>query len=69
MPEKLQLICFSNGPLSNYTYPKMIVIDKHASETGKKSFIRMLNLLNNTDTIKINKAHTLKVSLIKKGNY
>jgi LacI family transcriptional regulator len=37
------------------------------NEAGKKAFIRMLNVLNNTDTIKITRVHTLKTSLLKRG--
>lgn len=67
IPEELQLICYSDGLLSNYSFPKMSVIDQHAPEIGKKAFIRMLNLINNTDKIKVTRVHTLKSSLIKRG--
>ncbi|QJP35176.1 LacI family transcriptional regulator [Nonlabens sp. Ci31] len=67
IPEELQLICYSDGLLSNYSFPKMSVIDQQALEIGKKAFIRMLNLINNTDKIKVTRVHTLKSSLIKRG--
>ncbi|WP_292891099.1 LacI family DNA-binding transcriptional regulator [Nonlabens sp.] len=67
IPEELQLICYSDGLLSNYSFPKMSVIDQHASEIGKKSFVRMFHLINNTDKIKVTRIHTLKSSLIKRG--
>ena len=45
----------------------MPVIDLHALEIGKKAFVWMLNLINDTNKIKVTRVHTLKSSLIKRG--
>ena len=36
IPEALQLICYSNGLLSYYSFLKMSVIDQHSKELGKE---------------------------------
>jgi len=67
VPKHLQIICYSNGLLSEYSFPKMTVIDQHAAELGKKTFIRLKNLINNEEEIKVTRIHTLKTSLIERG--
>ncbi len=67
IPEKLQIICYSNGLLSEYSYPKMTVIDQHAAELGKKTFTRLKNLIGDEEEIKVTRIHTLKTSLIERG--
>lgn len=67
IPEDLQIICYSNGLLSEYSFPKMTVIDQHAAELGKKTFIRLKNLINNEDEVQVTRIHTLKTSLIERG--
>ncbi|AZQ44452.1 LacI family DNA-binding transcriptional regulator [Nonlabens ponticola] len=67
IPQDLQIIGYSNGILSRYSYPKMTVIDQHARELGNKAFIRMRNLIDNEDDIKVTRIHTLKTSLLERG--
>ena len=67
IPQDLQIICYSNGSLSKYSYPPLTVVDQHAEELGKKAFIRMHNLLKNTDEVKVTRVHTLKSTLIQRG--
>lgn len=67
IPEDLQIICYSNGLLSEYSFPKMTVIDQHAAELGKKTFIRLKNLINIEDEVQVTRIHTLKTSLIERG--
>ncbi|BAO56473.1 LacI family DNA-binding transcriptional regulator [Nonlabens marinus] len=67
IPKDLQIICYSNGLLSEYSYPKMTVIDQHAAELGKKTFVRLKNLITNEEEIKVTRIHTLKTSLIERG--
>jgi LacI family transcriptional regulator len=67
IPEKLQIVCYSNGLLSEYSYPKMTVIDQHAHELGRKTFVRIKNLIHNEDDIKVTRIHTVKTSLIERG--
>ncbi|WP_124981367.1 LacI family DNA-binding transcriptional regulator [Nonlabens xiamenensis] len=67
VPEELQIICYSNGALARYAFPKMTVVDQHAEELGKKAFIRMHNLIKNKDEVKVTRVHTLKSTLVKRG--
>ncbi len=67
IPQDLQIICYSNGLLSEYSYPKMTVVDQHAKELGSKTFIRLQNLINNEEDIKVTRIHTLKTSLLERG--
>ena len=66
VPEELQIISYSDGILSNYSRPKISVMDQHAEELGKKTFIRMQNLINNKDEVKVTRIHTLRTSLIRR---
>jgi LacI family transcriptional regulator len=67
VPDQLQIICYSNGILSQFSYPQMSVMDQHAGELGKKTFVRIHNLLNNKDEIKVTRIHTLQSSLLHRG--
>lgn len=67
IPKDLQIICFFNGLLSEYSFPKMTVIDQHPAELGKKTFLRLKNLITNKEEIKVTRIHTLKTSLIERG--
>ncbi len=67
VPDQLQIICYSNGILSQYSHPQMSVLDQHAGDLGKKTFVRIHNLLNNTDDIKVTRIHTLQSSLLHRG--
>lgn len=66
VPEDLQIISYSDGILSSYSRPKISVMDQHAEELGKKTFIRMQNLINNKDEVKVTRIHTLRTSLIRR---
>ncbi|MGB5981356.1 MAG: LacI family DNA-binding transcriptional regulator [Nonlabens sp.] len=66
IPEQLQIISYSDGLLSYYSRPQISVMDQHAEELGKKTFVRMQNLINNKDAIKVTRIHTLKTSLIRR---
>ena len=66
IPEDLQIICYSNGLLSEYSFPKMTVVDQHATELGNKTFIRLRNLINNKEDVKVTRIHTLKTTLLER---
>ena len=66
IPDDLQIISYSDGILSNYSRPKISVMDQHAEELGKKTFVRMQNLINNKDEVKVTRIHTLRTSLIRR---
>ncbi|KQC33722.1 hypothetical protein AAU57_10575 [Nonlabens sp. YIK11] len=67
IPNDLQIICYSNVVTSEYSFPKMTVVDQHAVEMGNKTFTRLRNLINNLEDIKVTRVHTLKTSLLERG--
>lgn len=67
IPQELQIICYSNGNLSQYSYPQLTVVDQHSKELGKKTFTRILNLLKNKEEVQVTRVHTLKTTLVERG--
>lgn len=67
VPEDLQIICYSNGLLSQHSYPPMTVIDQHAADLGKSTFNHLFNMLSSDAKVKMTSAHTLQSSLLKRG--
>ncbi|SCY01017.1 transcriptional regulator, LacI family [Nonlabens sp. Hel1_33_55] len=67
IPKDLQIVCYSNVVTSEYSFPKMTVVDQHAIEMGNKTFTRLRNLINNLEDVKVTRVHTLKTSLLERG--
>lgn len=67
IPQDLQIICYSNSSMAQYSYPKLSVVDQHPREVGQKAFIRMFNLIHNKQDIPMTRVHTLKTNLIERG--
>lgn len=67
IPKDLQIVSYSAGVLTEYSYPKMTVVDQHPLELGNKTFVRLRNLINNEEEIKVIRIHTIKTSLIERG--
>lgn len=67
IPADLQIVCYSNSVMAQYSYPKLTVVDQHASEIGEKAFERILALLNSKKVTKDTQVNTVKTSLIERG--
>lgn len=67
VPKDLQIICYSNSVMAQYSYPRLSVVDQHAKEIGEKSFERMLGLLKSSGVEKPVEITTVKTTLLERG--
>jgi len=67
VPEDMQIICYSNSVMAQYSYPVLSVVDQHATKIGEKSFERMLALLNLNGAPSPNSITTVQTTLLERG--
>ncbi len=67
VPDDVQIICYSNSVMAQYSYPVLSVVDQHATQIGEQSFERILQLFKANGVATEKKITTVKTTLLERG--